>query len=185
MRVADGLSLESEGQKVSSDLQDPSQYSGRSQQYCSLDDLGSSSDFKLLQPSHWAFGDCSKYTNYNWYHRHPLIPMIFLDLSMSLFHFLDFHFVVSRDGNVHNSANSLFFFFFFFANYHKAWSSSWVEGIYFFLKISENFVRLIFQDGFWFVRIPSGSMVKSQFLAQFPVNRLIHPVVSSLVLFLR
>ena len=41
--LADGLSLESEWQQVSSSLQDSSQYSGRSQQYCSLDCLHSSS----------------------------------------------------------------------------------------------------------------------------------------------
>ena len=35
-------------------------------------------------------------------------------------------------------------------------------------KIPENYVRLILQDGFWFVYKPFGSMVKFQFLAQFP-----------------
>ena len=39
--LADGLSLELEWQKVSSNLQDTSQYSGRSQQCCSLYNLNS------------------------------------------------------------------------------------------------------------------------------------------------
>ena len=39
-----------------------------------------------------------------------------------------------------------------------------------YLKIPENFVCLILQDGFWFVHVPFGSMIKFQFLAQFPVD---------------
>ena len=41
--LADGLSLEFEWQQVSSSLHDSTQYSGRSQQCCSLDGLHSSS----------------------------------------------------------------------------------------------------------------------------------------------
>ena len=44
---------------------------------------------------------------------------------------------------------------------------------------------LIIQDGLLFVYIPFGSMVKFQFLAQFPVNLFLYPIVSSLVLFKR
>ena len=47
--LADGLSLEFEWQQVSSSLQDFSQYSGLSQQCCSLDGLQPSSDFQVLQ----------------------------------------------------------------------------------------------------------------------------------------
>ena len=46
--LADGFSLELEWQKVSSSLQDSSQYSGRSQQCYSVKGLGSFSDFQLL-----------------------------------------------------------------------------------------------------------------------------------------
>ena len=42
----------------------------------------------------------------------------------------------------------------------------------------------VLHDGFWFVHIPLGSMVKFQFLAQFPVNRHNHPVVPQLKLIL-
>ena len=53
---ADGLSLEFEWQQVSSDHQDSSQYSYQSQQYCSLDNLDSSTDFQLFQsPSNFFF----------------------------------------------------------------------------------------------------------------------------------
>ena len=53
------------------------------------------------------------------------------------------------------------------------------------LKIPEKFVSLTFQDGYWFMKISFGSMVKFQFLAQFPVSHLPHPVMSSLVLFFK
>ena len=53
-----------------SGLQDYSEYSGRSlQQSSSLDGLESSSDFQ-------TFVDCSKRTNYNWYHRHPRVRQL-------------------------------------------------------------------------------------------------------------
>ena len=47
--LADGILLEFEWQQVSSSPQDSSQYSGRSQQCCSLDGLHSSSNFQILQ----------------------------------------------------------------------------------------------------------------------------------------
>ena len=50
-------------------LQDSSQYSDRSQQYCSLDGLDSSSDFWIPQSFFQVFVNRSKCTNYNWYHR--------------------------------------------------------------------------------------------------------------------
>ena len=53
-----------------------------------------------------------------------------------------------------------------------------------YLKIPEDIIRLILQDGFWFAHIPYGCVVKFQFLAQFPVDHLPHPVVSSLILLL-
>ena len=52
-----------------------------------------------------------------------------------------------------------------------------------YVKIPENFVRLIFLDGFWIVRIVFVRMVKFKFLAQFPVDHLPQPVVSCLKLF--
>ena len=47
--LADGFSLMFEWQQVSKSLLDSSQYSSRSQQYCSLDGLHPSSNFQVLQ----------------------------------------------------------------------------------------------------------------------------------------
>ena len=60
---ADGLSQESGRQQVSSGLEDSSRYSGRSQEYCSLDGHHSSSDFQIFQLSFQTFLDRSKRTN--------------------------------------------------------------------------------------------------------------------------
>ena len=47
--LVDGFSMESKWQQVSSSLQDSSQDSGRSQQYCRLDSLYPSANFQVLQ----------------------------------------------------------------------------------------------------------------------------------------
>ena len=44
--------------------------------------------------------------------------------------------------------------------------------IYLYLEIPKYFACLIPQDGFWFSHVPIGSLVKFQFLAQFPVDHL-------------
>ena len=54
--------------QVSFKLQVSSQYSGLSQQCCCLDCLDSFPDFQVFHPRSQAFGDCSKYDNYSWYH---------------------------------------------------------------------------------------------------------------------
>ena len=56
---------------VSSSLPDSTDYTGWSQQYCSVDGFDYSFDFQLFKFPFKAFGDRSKYTNYSWYHRHP------------------------------------------------------------------------------------------------------------------
>ena len=70
----------------------------------------------------------------------------------------------------------------FFIDYHLVWYSGrdWMIRLYH--KIPENFVRLIFQDGFRVLHIPFVLMDKLKFLAQFPVDHLIHPVVSRFIL---
>ena len=60
--LADGLSLESEWQQISSGLQDSSQYYDRPQQCCSLNDIRSFLDFQILEPSYQA-----KCINYYYY----------------------------------------------------------------------------------------------------------------------
>ena len=54
--------------------QDSSQYSGRSQQCCSLDGLLSSFYFQIFQSLYQSFGDRTEHTNYYSYHRHLHIP---------------------------------------------------------------------------------------------------------------
>ena len=54
-----------------------------------------------------------------------------------------------------------------------------------YLKISKNFVRLIFLDEFWMVQIPFVHRVEFKLLAQFPVDHFPLSVVSSLILSLR
>ena len=54
--------------------------------------------------------------------------------------------------------------------------------IRFYLKIPKKFVRLIFLDGFCVVHLLFVRMGKFKLLAQFPVDHLAYPVVSSLIL---
>ena len=63
------------------------QYSGWSQQCCSLDSLNSSSDFQILQSFFQACEDRSKCTNYNWYHYHHHVSSFFSYLPICLFAF--------------------------------------------------------------------------------------------------
>ena len=72
--LPDGFSLESERQQVLSSLHDSSRYSGRSQQWCSLDGLHKSSYFQVFQSLYQMICDCTKRTNYKSYHRHFRIP---------------------------------------------------------------------------------------------------------------
>ena len=76
---AGDLSLESIWQ-VSSGLQNSSEYFGHAQQGCHLDGFCSSSDFQFFQFPIHASGDCSKCTNYNWYHYQPNVSLLFLVL---------------------------------------------------------------------------------------------------------
>ena len=77
------------------------------------------------------------------------------------------------------------FSFSYSINYDQVWSPGWDLLIRLYLKISEDFMRLIHKDRFWFVHIPFSSMLKFQFLAQFPVDHLLHSFVSYPMLLLR
>ena len=46
-----------------------------------LDGIYFSSDFLLFESISQFLGDCSKCTNYSWYHRHLHVPWVFLHLS--------------------------------------------------------------------------------------------------------
>ena len=91
--LADGFTLESKGQQVSSSLQDSSWYSGRSQQSCILDGLHWLSYFQVLKSLYQSFGDCTEHTNYNWHHRHFHSSIVFcfiiiITLSGFMFSFI-------------------------------------------------------------------------------------------------
>ena len=183
--LVNGFSLEFEWQQVSSSLQDSSQYFGRSQQCYSLDSLHSSSYFQVLQPLYQSFGDCTKCTNYNWYHHHFHVPQFFLfpsKVKVLIFLFTSFQFysMVSQDSKIYNFASSLFFFCWLLPGL-IIWLRS---GDLFLSHNPREFMCFILQDRFWVVHIPLVHMVKFQFLAQFPVDYLAHSIMSSLILFL-
>ena len=94
------------------------------------------------------------------------------------FTFFRFYSVVSRDSKVHNFANPLFFFSLFF--FYKVWSSVWDKVIRLYVKVPYEFMCIIFSDRCWVGHIPFVHMVKSKFLAHFPVDHLAHPIMSSL-----
>ena len=78
---------------------------------------------------------------------------------------------------------SSFFFFFFFCYRPSLGLVIWPRLGDPFLKILQKFVCLLFLDRFWVVYIIIVRMVNFKFLAQFPVDHLPHPFVSSLTLF--
>ena len=107
-RLADGFSLELEWQQVSSSLQNSSQYSGLSQQYCSLDGLHSSY-FQVLQSLYQTIGDCTERTNYNWYHSRFHVPQFFFSvLLQGLSTYLSFRFLSVLPSGHSERQSSLF-----------------------------------------------------------------------------
>ena len=74
--------------------------------------------------------------------------------------------------------------FLFLVSYHKVSSSSNDLETCLYLNIPENFIRLILHIGFWFVLVSFGSMIKVQFLAQFPTDHFYHPVMSTFIFLL-
>ena len=74
--LVEGLSLGSEWHQFFSGLLDSSHFSGQSKQYCSLDGLVNSPDFKLFHSIFQPFKDHSKYAIYNKYQWHPHVPQL-------------------------------------------------------------------------------------------------------------
>ena len=102
-----------------------------------------------------------------------------VQVLIPFFAVFQFFSVFRRDSKVHNFASSLFF-----VDYHKVWSSGRDLVIRLYVKIAEEFVRVILQDRFSVVHIPLVRMIKFKFLAQFPVDHLAHSVVVSFIPFL-
>ena len=87
-----------------------------------------------------------------------------------------------------SQARSRYLFFFPPSFNFTLWSTRTVKSTirqFFFLVVDYDQVWSSGQDyAFWVVNIPLVYIVKFKFLAQFPVDHLSHPVVSSLTLFL-
>ena len=66
-------------------LQEPCEYSDRSQQCCSLDSLDSWTDNRFFQSFFQYFWNCYKCTNDNWYHHHTSLPQNFISLARSMY----------------------------------------------------------------------------------------------------
>ena len=128
-----------------------------------------------------AFGNRSKCTIYNWYHRHLHAPLIFwlsgkIQVFVYLFTFFYFHSTGLLEWQ--NPLDEKFFLFLL------------ILGLVFWLELGDPFVSQNlrefygsrFLDRFLFVHIPFVSMVKFESFAQFPLDHLSHPVIPSLVL---
>ena len=140
-----------------------------------------------------TFRDRSKRTICNWYHRYPYVLMLSLFSSkvLVLFSFSPFLWIsfcgpFGRQSPLYGKFASHFFVCVYVCVLIiTVWSSGQHKLIRRYLKISEICMHLILQDGFSFVYISFGCIIKFQFLAQFPLDHLSHPVVSSLGLPLR
>ena len=175
--LADGFSLESGWQWVSSDFQESSKYSNWSYQHSCLDGF----DFSFNLFSRFLGTIPSATTTIG-----TTVPLTFHNFSalwqgssICLFFHFSFYSLLLRDGKINKMANS-----FLFISYHPVWSSGWDLGIRLYIKIPGNLISLIFGDWFWFVHIPFGSTVKFKSFAQFPENPLSYPIVPGLVLLL-
>ena len=97
-------------------LQDSSQYSGRSVQYCSLDGLHSSSYFQVLQSRYQSFETVPFALITNGITVTFMFHIFFSSLAnsknLSLSASFQFYPVVSRNSKNHNSTSSQSFFFF-------------------------------------------------------------------------
>ena len=176
--LADGPLLESERYHVSSGFQDTSQYCNWSQQCCSLEGF-ELSDFQLSLPHFQTFGNVPS-------------ASITIGITVTLMFQKNFN-------SLARSKTCLSFLFLWFSLCYPLGrqssqfflltitSSSILLGIRLSVCTSKFkiIVRLILQDGFWLMLLPFCSIVNFSFLAQFSMNHLPRPVVSSLILLLR
>ena len=74
--------------------------------------LTHSFDLKFHQSIFSAFRDCSKCTNYNWYHCHFYVPQLLqIEVFDDLLAFFPFHSKVWRNSEIHKMTVRLGFFF--------------------------------------------------------------------------
>ena len=154
-------------------------YSGQCQQCCRFYCLDSFPDFQRFQFPFRAFGD-----------RYKCVTLMFHSFISSLVRseYLSFCcFWFSLCGLLGRQSPQYskfpFFFFFFFLLSTKSGLLTEIRGFVCISK-SQRILRFILYSEFWFVHAPLSSIVKFQFLAQFPLDHLSHPVVSNLILLL-
>ena len=121
----------------------------------------SSSHFQIIQSLDQHFSVYTERIDYNWSHRHSQNSIVFFSFQARSRYLarisFSFNFILWSAGTAKSTIRQ----FLFFVDYHQVWSFDWDKVIYFYHKIPENFVRLIFQDGFWLAYIPFVRMVKS------------------------
>ena len=133
----------------------------RSPAHCgSLNGLDSSPDFQLFQSSYQTFG---------------IVFSAPIGISVTRM-FQSFFNSLATSKNLFVFSLSLIF---------TLWSAGTENSTrWHFFLISPRSVLLTKIRWFWFMHVPFGSIVKSWFLTQFPVNHLSYPVVLSLVFLL-
>ena len=141
-------------------IQDSSENSRRLQQCCVLEGLDSFSDFQSHPTFLQAFRERSKRTNDNCYHCHRHVPQLWIlrqGPSICLpFRFLKFFTLCPT--RTAKSTRRQFLFSLLINTRSGLLARNLVIRLY--LKIQENFIRLILKDGFWLVHIPFSSMIK-------------------------
>ena len=119
----------SEWQQVSSSTLDTSQYSGRSQRCCSLDDLHSSPYIQFFLSHYQSFGDCTKRTFTIGITVTIMFHSIFNSYEHLYFSSLSFNFTLWSTGTAKFTIQQvlfvffLFFVFVFFFYYYNVWTS--------------------------------------------------------------
>ena len=151
-----------------------------------LDSLHSS-NFGLFQSPFQAFEDHSKCANYNWYQHHFHIPQLYqfsskVQAFVSLCAFFDFHSVVHW-----RIAKPILQKVFFFVNYHsETWSG--LARIRWSVCISKFRREFYTSHSLRGILVCAWTIQQSnfnfRFLAQFSVDHLPHPIMSSLILLL-
>ena len=146
-----------------------------------LVDRDSSFVLQLFQSLFQSSGDRSKYTNYNWHHRHPRVPQYFFvhweSPRIYLLIVFYFHTVIHWNGKIQQY---LFFFLFFFLIINRSGLLAGIWGSICITKSMRIFDVSFLRDGFWLVHIPFGCMVEIKSLAQFLVDYHSHPVMPGL-----
>ena len=127
-----------------------------------------SSDFQRFQPIHQVW-------------QLPLVSQILSSLENSKYFslFLFFLFILFDPLGRQSPLFGRFFFFFQLLLY--IWSSTRDKMICLYLKIPDNFLRLIIRYGFWFWHVPFFFWVKFEFLAQFPGDHLPYRIFYDLI----